>query len=207
MNTDRILILGSTYLTELVVDELKSSGFNLPSSSIKYLIEKLNIIDGINIHEVHNIVKLLKNWFRQNNDNTNRSNNITDVSNINNRSNINNTYDIDDIDRYIENSDKLESNDYNTCNMSDIIMKDWPKIEDSNFYEKLDIYFKQKGLINKESKMNCNTLNPLLSCNQLLPSTYIHPETPYRSLLLYHNSGSGKTGTSIAIISNFIRSI
>ena len=29
MNTDRILILGSTYLTELVVDELKSSGFNL----------------------------------------------------------------------------------------------------------------------------------------------------------------------------------
>lgn len=85
----------------------------------------------------------------------------------------------------------------------------WPNIKSDHFYEELDTIFNKLGLIlpsnYKDTYNKCNqTKNAKFECYHELISLYLSPNTPYRSLMLYHSIGSGKTLTSFKVISNFI---
>ena len=86
---------------------------------------------------------------------------------------------------------------------------EWPTRHSPHFYEKLDNIFNKLGVIlpsNKEDTSNkCNqNENTKFECYHELISSYLSPTSPYRSLMLYHSIGSGKTLTSFKVISNFI---
>ena len=85
----------------------------------------------------------------------------------------------------------------------------WPNITSSNFYEELDTIFNKYGFIlpsqQEYTSNKCNqNNNAKFECYHQLISSYLSPNTPYRSLMLYHSIGSGKTLTSFKVISNFI---
>ena len=87
---------------------------------------------------------------------------------------------------------------------------EWPTRHSPHFYEQLDNIFNKLGVIlpstNKEDTTNkCNqNENTKFECYHELISSYLSPNSPYRSLMLYHSIGSGKTLTSFKVISNFI---
>ena len=85
----------------------------------------------------------------------------------------------------------------------------WPNIASSNFYEELDTIFNKYGFIlpkpQEYTSNKCNqNNNAKFECYHELISSYLSPTSPYRSLMLYHSIGSGKTLTSFKVISNFI---
>lgn len=72
-------------------------------------------------------------------------------------------------------------------------------IEDKDF---------EKTLLSKREIKENDTSRPDKRClknHQYLASNYINPQSPYGSLLLYFQTGTGKTLAAISIIDNFIR--
>ena len=55
----------------------------------------------------------------------------------------------------------------------------------------------------KKSLKECSDSNFQLTPNQVFLKNYISPSTPYRSLLIYHSMGVGKTCTAITIAEQF----
>ena len=91
----------------------------------------------------------------------------------------------------------------------------YPDIDDKNFqskiYKKREFYyhkipeakqFKNYEDIKKYRDDACTGKIKLYSHQSFL-SNFIHPSTPYRGLLIFHGTGTGKTGTAISIAENF----
>lgn len=57
--------------------------------------------------------------------------------------------------------------------------------------------------LSEKSWLECNKDFFKLTPNQIFLKNYISPSTPYKSLLIYHSMGVGKTATSIAIAEQF----
>ncbi len=75
----------------------------------------------------------------------------------------------------------------------------YPDIEDEDFYKKI--------LKKKEFNMfadNIYTNHFGLQSHQRLVANYINPTTPYNNVLLFFQTGTGKTMTSLLIASNFL---
>jgi hypothetical protein len=80
-------------------------------------------------------------------------------------------------------------------------MSKYPSINDEEFYNKIiKIYKKFKIPKNKQSiNAYCKPKEFTLQNPQVFLSNYISPETPYKSLLIYHRIGAGKTCSAIQI--------
>ncbi len=84
----------------------------------------------------------------------------------------------------------------------------YPKIGDNNFQKKIaEIYKKYKIKKLKSFDEYCfnKSTNQNLQLSQLFVKEFISNNTPYKSLLLNHGLGSGKTCAAISITENFIR--
>jgi len=84
------------------------------------------------------------------------------------------------------------------------VFKKYPDYDDSNFISKL--MNKEEFAISKysdEDKKNIKKDFFQLTKNQKFLKKLISPETPYRSIYLYHGVGVGKTCSSIQISQNF----
>ena len=84
-------------------------------------------------------------------------------------------------------------------------MSKYPKIEDKEFYKKVSTIFKKFKI--KDKKLNlddiCYPEKFKLQIPQQLVSNFIHPDTPYKGLLLFHQIGAGKTCAAVSIAENF----
>ena len=92
---------------------------------------------------------------------------------------------------------------------------EWPNLEDSNFYQKVDqcltgktcpFNLTMKGVDNvKES--GCGKPPPVIKLRnfQKVISKFINPNSPYKGLLLFHKLGSGKTCTSVLVADEMLR--
>jgi len=91
----------------------------------------------------------------------------------------------------------------------------YPDIDDKNLqskiYEKREFYYhkipeteqlKDYNDIKNYRDDACTGKLKLYSHQSFL-SNFIHPSTPYRGLLIFHGTGTGKTGTAISIAENF----
>lgn len=84
----------------------------------------------------------------------------------------------------------------------------YPQYNDKEFNKKItkanEKYRIEKELIYKPLRELCKPPNKFaLQKPQKFVSNYIHPNTPYKGLLVYHNIGSGKTCTAIRICEHF----
>src|SRR5437868_973172 len=104
----------------------------------------------------------------------------------------------------------------------DLLKKDYkyPSTHDPEFQSKL--YYKREFQINRQpNRPNINNYEELekarneicsplkfsLQNHQALLANYITPDTPYKGILVFHNLGTGKTITGVAISRNFIDQI
>lgn len=80
-------------------------------------------------------------------------------------------------------------------------MATYPSLSDDNFSEKITKKFKKYEIENKKPsfKSICNPKEYKLQPQQIFVSKYINPSTPYKSLLLFHQIGAGKTCAAIRI--------
>ena len=78
---------------------------------------------------------------------------------------------------------------------------EYPKITDNTFYDDItEIYNDYKIPKKKKSfKTICYPKKFQLQYPQLFLSEFINPDTPYKGLLVYHEIGSGKTGSAISV--------
>lgn len=76
----------------------------------------------------------------------------------------------------------------------------YPNLNDPKFYKKL---LRKKEFYDNQANF---TVNEKLSLEpqQIVLSNYITPHTPYDSLLIFHDTGVGKTGAAVAIADKFI---
>jgi hypothetical protein len=114
---------------------------------------------------------------------------------------LNQTTNKDDKKKILENIDEIKKN-ITYKNMGRDIS--YPDYQDKNFIKKL--LTKKEFAINKIPKMDNEILDKdffELSNNQKFIKKLISPETPYRSIYLYHSVGVGKTCASIQISQNF----
>lgn len=74
------------------------------------------------------------------------------------------------------------------------------------YYENLNLDNFYSSLANK-FEFNNTKITGNLRNYQLFLRNFIHPNTPYNGILLYHSTGSGKTLTSISILMNFLGKI
>ena len=81
----------------------------------------------------------------------------------------------------------------------------YPKITDDDFYKKINkTYAKYKIKKNKLTYNEfCFPKEYILQLPQQFVANYINPATPYKSLLIYHRIGSGKTCSAIQIAEAF----
>jgi hypothetical protein len=101
--------------------------------------------------------------------------------------------------------------------IKDLLEKDYvyPDINDKNLqskiYKKREFYYhkipeteqlKKYDDIKRYRDDACTGKLKLYSHQSFL-SNFIHPSTPYRGLLIFHGTGTGKTGTAISIAENF----
>lgn len=80
-------------------------------------------------------------------------------------------------------------------------MQKYPKIDANNFYTGINKIF-SKYTIPKEKKTLKEVCFPKSYQHQIpqqFVSNYIHPSTPYKSLLIFHRIGAGKTCSAISI--------
>ena len=81
-------------------------------------------------------------------------------------------------------------------------MPKYPSISDTKFYSKINkIYKKYKIRRTKNQKLEkiCNPKKFELQLPQEFLSNFLNPNTPYKSILVYHKIGAGKTCTAIRI--------
>lgn len=105
----------------------------------------------------------------------------------------------------IENTRDAFNKNYNNIDVND---------EDLQYkvYKKREFYYnKAKEGVEKKTEDEiknyrtqiCNKVSIDLQKHQVLLSNYINPETPYKGLLLFHETGVGKTGAAIGIAEKF----
>ena len=101
--------------------------------------------------------------------------------------------------------------------LSELIKKDftYPENEDINFqskiYKKREFYYHKipenrvMNNYNDYKQYRDEVCGGKLSLyrHQSFLSNFIHPNTPYKGLLIFHGVGTGKTGTAISIAENF----
>ena len=77
----------------------------------------------------------------------------------------------------------------------------YPNIYDNNFYDKINNTYKKYTIPKKKKsfKEYCFPKKYQLQIPQQFAENFLNPETPYKSLLIYHKIGSGKTCTAIRI--------
>lgn len=80
-------------------------------------------------------------------------------------------------------------------------MSRYPSIEDDEFYDKIDKIYKQFKIPKNKLSMNeyCKPKAFNLQAPQKFLPQYIGPKTPYKSILIYHRIGAGKTCSAIQI--------
>jgi len=79
--------------------------------------------------------------------------------------------------------------------------KKYPSIKDNDFYNKINKIYKNYKIPNKKSTAEsyCKPKEFTLQPPQLFLPNYINPKTPYKSILIYHRIGAGKTCAAIQI--------
>ena len=84
-------------------------------------------------------------------------------------------------------------------------MVKYPKIDDIDFYNKINQIFKKFKIKNENltSDQICYPSKFKLQLPQKFVSEFINPSTPYKGLLLFHQIGAGKTCAAISIAENF----
>lgn len=84
-------------------------------------------------------------------------------------------------------------------------MSKYPKITDTDFYNKINNEFNQYKIPNskKTLKQICFPEKYEFQIPQMFLSKFINPETPYTGILIYHRIGAGKTCTAINICENY----
>ena len=84
-------------------------------------------------------------------------------------------------------------------------MSKYPKINDKDFYKKINILFSKFKIKNKRLTLNdiCYPPKYKLQLPQQFVSNFMNPKTPYKSLLLFHQIGAGKTCAAISIAEQF----
>ena len=84
-------------------------------------------------------------------------------------------------------------------------MVKYPKIDDIDFYNKINKIFKKFKIKNDKltSDQICYPSKFKLQLPQKFVSEFINPSTPYKGLLLFHQIGAGKTCAAISIAENF----
>ena len=77
----------------------------------------------------------------------------------------------------------------------------YPKLTDDDFYEKISNLYKKYKIQKKKMTIDqyCNPKEFTLQLPQQFLPDYIGPETPYKSILIYHRIGAGKTCAAIQI--------
>ena len=67
-------------------------------------------------------------------------------------------------------------------------MSKYPKINDKDFYKKINILFSKFKIKNKRLTLNdiCYPPKYKLQLPQQFVSNFMNPKTPYKSLLLFH---------------------
>lgn len=91
----------------------------------------------------------------------------------------------------------------------------YPEVEDKEFLEKLmqkkefakNLHHVVKLSLKEFDQYAHEKCNPAgmfnLSLNQMFVKNYLSPNTPYRSMILFHGVGVGKTATAVSIAENF----
>lgn len=84
-------------------------------------------------------------------------------------------------------------------------MVKYPKIDDIDFYNKINKIFKKFKIKNDKltSDQICYPSKFKLQLPQKFVSEFMNPSTPYKGLLLFHQIGAGKTCAAISIAENF----
>lgn len=77
----------------------------------------------------------------------------------------------------------------------------YPNIEDDDFYKKINTKYKRFTIPPKKKtfKQICFPKQFELQIPQKFLAQYINPKTPYKSILIYHRIGAGKTCTAVNI--------
>lgn len=80
-------------------------------------------------------------------------------------------------------------------------MVKYPKVNDNNFYQKINDSFKEFKIPKKNPTMDelCNPKKFKLTLSQEFVASFLSPSTPYKGILVNHKIGSGKTCTAIQI--------
>jgi superfamily II DNA or RNA helicase len=83
--------------------------------------------------------------------------------------------------------------------------KGYPLVTDNDFNEKITQKFIKYKIPAKKKSFNeiCFPKNYTLQIPQQFVGEYINPKTPYKSLLIYHRIGAGKTMSAIVICEKF----
>ena len=108
----------------------------------------------------------------------------------------------------------IDSEDSNKINIDNINIG-YPKVSDSNIqskiYAKREFYYyklpERPNLSNYNEiaefrKKQCVLSGELLEHQSML-SNFINPDTPYKGLLVFHGTGTGKTGVGVAVAEKF----
>lgn len=108
----------------------------------------------------------------------------------------------------------IDSEDSNKINIDNINIG-YPKVSDSNIqskiYAKREFYYyklpERPNLSNYNEiaefrKKQCVLSGELLE-HQAMLSNFINPDTPYKGLLVFHGTGTGKTGVGVAVAEKF----
>lgn len=77
----------------------------------------------------------------------------------------------------------------------------YPDLEDEDFYEKINKIYREYKIPDKKKSLKeiCYPKKYELQKSQLFLSKFINPDTEYKSILVYHRIGSGKTCTAIRV--------
>lgn len=77
----------------------------------------------------------------------------------------------------------------------------YPKISDDDFYDKINKIYKEYRIPKNKltADQYCKPRSFKLQTPQQFVSKYINPRTPYKSILIYHRIGAGKTCTAIQV--------
>lgn len=80
-------------------------------------------------------------------------------------------------------------------------MSKYPSVNDDKFYNKINDIYKNYKIPNKKLTADeyCKPKKFKLQEPQLFLPEFINPKTPYKSILLYHRIGAGKTCSAIQI--------
>lgn len=80
-------------------------------------------------------------------------------------------------------------------------MSSYPLIKDDDFYDKINKIYKRFKIPNNKLSIDeyCKPREFTLQQPQHFLPSYINPKTPYKSILIYHRIGAGKTCSAIQI--------